>query len=262
MWFTLREGRQRFSRGLHYFNKLRHLLLINCYKMTMQVQDVIAGVKNLTLPPDFLYNSIDEFLRDYSIFIFTKTMKGKSAIYRDLEKKVTPYRLKRTLQYLWSNLVPEIEAEQMFLMDVCNTMKKILCIVGPKRKKRFILSVLEEMYQATFSTGGGTPARVRRIIIIFETEGGVVAKRRSSAAMEALYTNINAHEQVSHDHWQNGHPCKKQKQFLDDNSTVTEEDCKEVLDLLGYPDNDAFDVDSDWDSWLADGFDEFNFLTL
>jgi len=129
------------------------------------------------------YHSADELLLNYPEFYFDESVRGTTDIWHDLEKKVTPQGKKNSLKYDIKDVMPLINTELWFLVDVANKVKNILHVVTAHRNKQLFLLVLEKMYEEegqniTFNTGGGIKPEVRRVVMIYENEGCVSAKKR------------------------------------------------------------------------------------
>ena len=223
--------------------------------MCSRVKDLIEALEATNFPPEMFCYSVQELLEDYPEFIYTESMRGSTMIFHDLEKKVTPHGIKNSLKYTWSDLVPELEAELKFLVRIRNDMRRILTLVKAARNKKFILAVLEEMYNTPFTTGGGTPPVVQRIVIIYEGEGNVRRNKRKPEVIEGC--NVPAVSKEPTNIVVVKDDCSSRKSKAVDEpvvvpkksknidyvpTQVTEEDCSDLLSLFDFEPTNSFPI--------------------
>jgi len=143
------------------------------------------------LPPgENLAENVAEFLDEYPEFVFTPLDRGNSTIYYDLEKKITPFGFKKNLNYDFDELVPLIEEELQFLMKVHNLMKQILRVVSAKGNKALFLRVIELELKKELNTGGGASPATKRVVMIYEKLGCVVARKKLKVIDERIFDEV------------------------------------------------------------------------
>ena len=152
--------------------------------MNLKIQKLRTKMDAVQLPTESY--SVSQLLEDYPELVFNPDAKHPKYIWHDFQKKVSVYGGKNCLKYELKDVLPLIDQELNFLLGVRISIKKILQLVKANRNKKLILLVLGDIYNMRITTGGGTSCAVRRIIMIYEREGGVTSsKKRKATPSEA-----------------------------------------------------------------------------
>lgn len=145
---------------------------------SLKVLEVLKQMEQAKYDSSIFYTSVQELLEHYPEFVFNEKVRGTTDVWHDLEKKVTPIYHKNSLNYNIVDLMPLIEIELEHLLRVRNLIRKILCVATAYRNKALFLQIIEHELKIELNTGGGISPAVRRVVIIYEKEGHVSAKKR------------------------------------------------------------------------------------
>lgn len=145
---------------------------------SLKVLEVLKQMEQAKYDPSIFYTSVQELLDHYPEFVFNEKVRGTTDVWHDLEKKVTPIYHKNSLNYNIVDLMPLIDIELEHLLRVRNLIRKILCVATAYRNKALFLQIIEHELKIELNTGGGISPAVRRVVIIYEKEGHVSAKKR------------------------------------------------------------------------------------
>jgi len=148
--------------------------------MSAKVQTVYNDVMNCRSNAK-QFTSVAQLLEHYPRLMFHD---GNLETWHDLVKQTTPLGIKNSLKYNRAELMPLIDKELEYLLKIHNWVVKILIFVTANRNKALFLKVLEMLEGVSLNTGGGISPAVARVVLIYEQEGNVKAKKRKAGEGE------------------------------------------------------------------------------
>ncbi len=127
-------------------------------------------------------NTTEELVGLYSDF-----MVINREVFRDLAKKA-----KNEVEYYQL-----VGAEHTRLIWLANTMRHVLTVVRAKGNKKLILRLIGQLEGVAedmqYVTGGGARPDTKRLILIYEREGGIITKKRNA---KTPFANAGGHHPV------------------------------------------------------------------
>lgn len=127
-------------------------------------------------------SSIEELLHTYPGLKFTPTDGDSIELWKDVVKNATPKNYKKKLQYDPEVLYELMEEELHRTVGRQNILIRALKELGDSCTKVELLKLVTKMSNASspFCLGGGSRPDTKRLILMYEVEAEVTAKKRKS----------------------------------------------------------------------------------
>lgn len=133
--------------------------------------------------------TIDELLRAYPQLAFNPSDQESLLLWKDLVKAATPKNQKKDLSYDEAVMNSLLAIEFSRLVNLRNVMLDSMRELGRRCTKVALLKSVSEKtgLRKCYSLGGGKRPDTKRLILIYESEAEVTAKKRKSCERRSYF---------------------------------------------------------------------------